>query len=129
MVDFNSEQTLSAPATDIVRVLILQYRADTFEALGDYLKKEANTDPPTNILRARIFLWFTELEAGIKRRYNAGEEYIKLKKLVKSEDFDRLLEAIELLNEECDTIRLTRIDTRQNYDRTRVEQENKVKGL
>ena len=129
MVDFNNEATISTPAADIVRVLILQRRADLFEALEDYKKKEnMGQSPNTSVVKARLFSWFLERQPRLKEKLKE-KEYNKIKELINSDKIEEILEAIYILNEELDGIKLTRIDVKKIYDSTRADVENKEKGL
>lgn len=129
MVDFNNEATIGTPSTEVVKILILQRRYDLFEALEKYNKlqnQQQEADPST--LRARLFTLFLEIQAGLKRRLNKAE-YDKLIKQIAGEDEAEIMKAIYRINEELDKINLTKIDTKRVYDTTRVEVENRIKGL
>lgn len=138
MVDFNNERTIGTPAVDIVRVLILQRRADLFEALEDYNKKDlAGFQAELNIVRARLFSLFLEIEAVLRRRMSK-EDYESLEinnieemktRILESEDKKEIMKYVHFLNLQLDDIKLTRIDTRKSYDRTSWEEDNKADGL
>ena len=131
MVDFNNETTIGTPALDIVRVLILQARANVFEALEDYHKKESQgIDQGLHIVRARLITWFLEHQAYLKRILKE-EDYRKLSKDLTDNNINktRILDTIYLLNEILDSLNLTKLDIKRRYDRTRVEEENKIEGI
>ena len=133
MVDFNSEQTVSTPATELVKVLILQRRNDLIDAMEKF-----NTDlylgvqgTATSMVRSRLISLFFEIQPILKRKMT-NEVYNKLKDTIFFEDdLDsmKIRKAVIELNEFIDEIKITRIDTRKQYDRTIVESQNKEHGL
>ena len=142
MVNFNNETTVSTPAHDIVRILILQARANVFEAFELYKKKFHNLqDAPheKGILIARLSAWFLEHQAYLKRvAYDSPKNKEEQKKydqlckdlLYNTEELsnDRIVEIIMLLNDTLDYLKLTRVDTKRVYDRTNWEEDNKEHG-
>ena len=130
MVDFNNETTVGTPAVDVERISILQRRYDLIEAVEDYKKKRyAGAGMALNIVRARLFSMFLEIQACLKRRLKPEQYTALLKTCLTDTQEERILEAIYWINEVLDEIRLTRIDTQQVYDRMDVEAENKMKGF
>ena len=129
IVDFDNEATIGTPDVDIVRVLILQRRADVFEALEQYNKDNyANIQTDISVIKARLYSLFLELQGGLKRRLKA-KDYNDLVKQLDSKEPTDVLKVILMLNEYLDSLNLTKIDTKKKYDKTRVEKEHKVKGL
>ena len=130
MVDFNNEATIGTPAIDIVRVLVLQRRADLFEAMEDYKKTlDMGQDKGLSVVKARLFSLFMEIQAQLKRR-NPPEVYNNLlNTILNSENETDVFNAIYSVNEYLDKIRLTMLDTRRDYDTTIAEEENEEKGL
>ena len=69
MVDFNNEITVGTPAADVVKILILQARANVFDSLEKYNRdKNRNIESDKATLKARLGTWFLEHEAFIKRQ-------------------------------------------------------------
>jgi len=128
MVDFNAEATVSSSAYDILRVLILQRRNDVIDAIESYLKIEEHSTPDTNIIRARMFSLFLEIQAMLKRKHRP-DEYDSIKLLCTDKDFVKLQDVFLIINEFLDENRLIRIDTKEIYDKTRVSKEDKAKGI
>lgn len=129
MVDFNSETTIGTPAVDVVRILILQRRADLFEAWEQYKKEEyQGIQNDISIVRARLFSLFLELQGSLIRKLKE-KDYKKIVESMDTDDKDIILESVLTLNEYLDKLNLTKIDTKEKYDKTRVEKEHKVKGL
>lgn len=129
MVDFDSEVTVSTPATDIVKILILQARANLFESIEAWKRDEAqNIDRGSEaVAKARLNTLFMELQGVLKRKMDE-KDYESLKKDCNSGE--NLLKRTYELNEFIDEkLKITQIDTRKQYDRTRVEEENEEKGL
>lgn len=132
MVDFNNETTIGTPAVDVVRILILQRHSDLIEAYEVYLKqKYAKINISTAVVKARLFSLFLQLQPTIKRRYGEDiEAYNIIQKLFTNpEGQEKIEEALYYINELLDDLRLTRIDTKKQYNSTSVEAENKAKGL
>ena len=130
MVDFNNEATIGRPAIDIVRVLILQARYDTLEALKEHTLQKAHSSEHTlPKLKANVLRWWMEIEASFLRRYKE-KRYKEVQEMIETIEEDEIIimKAIHLLNKECDDIRLTMIDTKPNYDRTDIEAENTLYG-
>lgn len=128
MVDFNNESTVGTPPGDLVKILILQARENTHEALEDYHKKIYNgTDASESVLRARLYTWWLKIKAMLKRR--DSKLYDRIELLIKDDKYDSIINAIEEIEILLDELRLTKIDTRQSYDKTSWESENKQYGL
>lgn len=129
MVDFHNESTVGTPALDVVKILILQRRYDVFEALEIYNKdKLANQEVSNTLLKSRLFTWFVEIQASLKRRLSK-KDYEDLYNKITSDDEGAILEAIFIMNEELDNINLTKIDQRKQFDTTNMLKENKMKGI
>jgi len=132
MVDFNNEATIGTPAINIVKILILQARANVLEALEVYNKKiSQGVSWDQAILKARILTWFIELQAYLERALKP-EDYEQFIKKVKDDylfnetDIEKadLISLIIELNKTMDELRITRIDLRRQYDKTNIEEDN-----
>ena len=123
MVDFNNESTITVPAGDIIRVLILQRRNDFIEAVEHYKKLEDTDAGDIFVLRARLHSFFLELDAMLKKRLDK-QDYDDLKDKIESDSFEKLIRAFDIINHLLYDIELTKIDNRPNYDTTRVKNEN-----
>lgn len=129
MVDFHNESTVGTPALDVVKILILQRRYDVFEALEIYNKdKLAGQEVSNTLLKSRLFTWFLEIQASLKRRLKQ-KEYDELYKKIQSDNDEDVLEAIYIMNGELDNINLTKIDQRKQFDTTNMIKENRMKGI
>lgn len=126
---FNKEATISTPATNIVKVLFLQRRNDFFEALESYHGK--NPDElyiPIDVVKARLFTWFMEMQSLLKRKWEANK-YNQLIIDLKSNDELVLLDIAYAFNDLLDELKITQLDTKKQYDVTDAEIENQEKGL
>ena len=129
MVDFNNETTIGTPAANVVRILILQRRADLFEAIESYNKSiEIGIQVSLGIIKSRLFSLWLELQAALKRKLTEPGYNLLLEK-VHSDNYLELIEVVYEFNEYLDAIRLTRIDTKEAYNPLSVEEENKSKNL
>lgn len=119
--------TVGQPASEIIKILILQKRNDLIEAVEHYYKdKFISNNGDLSIVRARLISTFTELQAMLKRRLK--DEYDELYKIVLTSKTEiELMKVIFKINEILDEVNLTRIDNKKVYDRMRVEEENKEK--
>ena len=133
MVDFNNEHTIGIPAEDIVRIIILQKRENVHEAIEYYfIKHEQGLQVNIEPIRFRLLTLFSELRPYMKRIKKDDKcEFVNAleKQIMTSKKVDDLILIMHQFNEILDNLRLTRIDTRQQYDSRRVEEENKAKNL
>jgi len=130
MVNFNNETTVTTPAGDVVKILLLQRRADLFEAIEKYHKEiYQGVSSTLSIIRARLFSLFLEMQGALNRKLKELDYLTHLDTIKNSTDFNSLLDETYFLNVQLDNMGLTKIDTRKQYDNTNVETENKVKGL
>ena len=123
MVNFDNDNTIGTPAIDIVRVLVLEKRTNIIEVLESINKREGEDSFDNHVLKARIQSLYWELEGMLKRKKLDKE--ISLLIFTKESDYDNLVKAFSMINTHMDAIRLTRIDTRNVVDRTRVENVNR----
>lgn len=129
MVDFNNEATIGVPATDIVKVLILQRRYDVFESLEAYNKlKWKGVECDMAGVKARMNTLYLEVQCLLERRL-PPDELERLKVLMDSTNERDIKEALSIVNRQLDKVQLTRIDTRRIIDTTRVSLEDEDKGL
>ena len=64
MVDFNTDATVSSPAANLVKILLLQARANALEALEFLNKKESSgVQFEQAMIKARLGTWFLEHQA------------------------------------------------------------------
>lgn len=126
MVDFNNETTVAVPPSNIMKILVIQKREYLLDAWENYYKKEAQStdaDKDMAIIKSRLKNLFlcrrNEIERKVKK-----EIISELLVLVDSNKINDLLKATELILEHLDNIGLSKIDTREIYDRTIIEKSN-----
>ena len=75
MVDFDSGETVGTPASDIVRILLLQRRDYVIEAIEKYYQlKSGGVNHGLGVVRARLRSLFLEMQAALKRRKKEEEK-------------------------------------------------------
>ena len=134
MVNFNNETTVSSPAANIVKLLVIEARYNSFLALEEYNSKiSSSVNFNQGRLRARLSTWFLEHQAYLDRSFNKVEDIKEIgdvKKDIffnkKDLEYDRILEIIVFLNNIMDKLRITKLDTKQQYDTTDIEADNKA---
>ena len=134
MVDFNNETTISVPAADIVRVLMLQRRNDCIEAREKLMSMGSKGfQVDSSIYRSRLFSYFMELEGMLFRRFEKVEvskglsRYAWVLGRLGSKEAAELDEVFFFFNHLLDEIQLTKIDSKKQFDSSRVEIENREK--
>lgn len=142
IVDFNNEATIGTPAANIVKILLLQARANVLESLEYYNKKKSEgVTYGQETVRARIGTWYLEhqpyLERSLSKTAEQKQQYQELKELIEKDFFfsgndveDKdLLKMVVRLNNIMDQLRITRVDLKRQYDKTDVEEDNKQNDL
>ncbi len=129
MVNFNNESTISTPAVDIVRILILEARVNVLEAIEKGNRLEFSNADDLLTVSARLMTLYYNIEGTILRRIKTPKEKEELIKNITSTDKKKVLEAFVKINLLLDELKLTRIDGKVVYDSTRVETENTAKDL
>jgi hypothetical protein len=132
MVDFNSDGTVSKPPKELVALIILEKFYNYLEA-DEYFTKQKSLGAPSLLAtpRARLRNLFLVCHALLKRRLKP-EEYAKVSKICLDLEFKPeytdLLSAFFTITELLDKLGLIKLDTKPVYNRTRVEEANKVHG-
>lgn len=128
MVDFNNETTIGRPAVDVERILVLQRRDAIIDSFETWHQQDAlGGQPPTAYIKARCKSLYLQIQGMLNRR--KGTLSTDIQALLQKDDYDSLVKGFQLMSEFLDTLRLTRIDTRSNFDSTNVEEDNKHAGL
>ena len=126
---FNKDATISTPAIDIVRVLVLQRCDNALESIESYRKKQGlGISHSTSECSARVNSLFLQIRDLLKRRMKA-EAFDTLESNMGSTKFKDILEGYKTILTVLDRIRLTRLDTGKEIDTTDLEEENKEAGL
>ena len=129
MVDFNNETTVSTPASDVVRILILQRRNDVIEAFEHYYKmNEGDVTSDLEVVKARINSLYLEIQ-GLLHKRDENMDEVKFNKEIFNADIEGLLKIFSGFNLLLYDINLTKIDNKPQYDTTNIELENKQHNL
>lgn len=136
-VDFSEGLTTTKSPDIYIKLTILQRRYDLLNLFYIWRKNTANIRVKHDLVACLETLFF-EVEASMRRRLEnlkadseEGKRYQAFFKLI-DEGFNtdvELIQSISTINYFFDMSRLTRIDSRKQYDRTDVESENYEKGL
>lgn len=134
MVNFNNETSVSTPATNIVKILLLEARYNSLIALEFYNSKvSAGISSDQALLRARLGTWFMEHQAYLLRTSTSTEEKKRYKEIKDNLFFKKgnleyniILDIIECLNAVMDKLKINKLDTRKQYDTTNVEEDNEA---
>jgi hypothetical protein len=140
-VDFNADSMASIPATDVVKILILEkneYVNNAFESYDKQYFSKLNTQQFIAVVRCRILALLNQLFGTLNRKWMTNTEkanstrickkIIDFRTRIREGDINILQECSDIIQVELDTMKLTVVDTQKVYDRTRVEVENKIKG-
>lgn len=137
MVDFNKEATIGTPAHNVVKILLLQARANVLEALEDYNKKiSKGFEADQSVLKSRLLTWFLEHQAYLdrnlkKKDWDLMQNEAKKHLLFNDKELEpeTIWEFVRDLNMIIDKLKVTRVDTRIAYDRSNVELDNEMNDL
>jgi len=125
MVDFQNDSTVSTPPSDLLKILIIQRRNDVIDAIETYYKLQLrNADVPDNIIRARILSLVLELGNAYKRW--TDKEHTTTTQTILTGSLMEVLNIFHEVNIQLDNKKITRIDTRQDFDRKNIEKENEI---
>lgn len=125
---------MAQSAAQVQKILIMEKMENALLRYQDFLNSRQGTgDYALNLLRAKSALkvLLYSLKPRMARLAEKSQEYsFKPDEITKSIEDDKLGDVIDALLDYLENdLRLTKIDTRKNYDRTDVEAENMDKGL
>lgn len=131
MVDFNNEGTVTTPSWDLLKILALEKRENLILSIEFFYKNRlqgVDDDHDLNIIKARIWCLYFELEAWLKRTYDPViiDELVSW---IESNEYKIVFKAISFLAKFMDDKSLTKIDTKQVYNKRRTETENEMHQL
>lgn len=89
--------------------------------------KHSNRNPPTHEISSLVYSLFLRLEPMLKRSLS-DDDYKKLVLRVQSNEYEEIEKAYRMMNIQLDKAKLTRLDSEREYDATRWQQENDIKG-
>jgi hypothetical protein len=140
MVNFNNESTVTTPAGNIMKIMILEARYNLLDAIENQKKLSHSNIKDSGligIIKSRLWRLYAELRPILKNRNKMNKQdknfvsYEQIENTLNDKNItvDDLVKIFYYINEELDLMKLTAIDTAEVYDNTRVENENEVKGL
>lgn len=122
-------KTVASGPTELLKIIILERRKFLIDAIEHYNRRKFdNRSASISNIRAEMISLFLEIQAALRRDYK-DEEYKELYGMVNSKEPDVLLDAFFQINQWLDEKKLIRVDTKKQYDSTRVESENREKSL
>jgi hypothetical protein len=135
MVDFKNPDTVSYPVGNIAKILILEKKDSVSLAYEQYISRLLSNRADAsskNYLLSRIYVLYIEVKAMLKRH--------KLDQSIELKVFDKIMNQATITNQEIkdaviflfdflDEIRLTRIDTKKDYDTTDLVLEDEITGF
>lgn len=128
MID-NKDINIASPPSEILKIIIIERRKEVIESIEAYNKVVfTNAQAPINIVRARVFSLFLEIQGALKRSLEPDEYKLMMLDIQKGKP-PELIEAFIKINEWLDFKKIIRVDTIERYDSTRVEIENIAKGV
>lgn len=132
---FDKPELYSQNKSDILTIIILQRRDELINTMELYREKDFNsyeTSRLLNKIRAKIESLYIEIAQPLKRKYKDDANYIEFLdnlKHLKELEAPELFNCFLFLNQSLDELNLIKIDVKQRYDTTNIEQENELKGL
>jgi len=130
MVDFSNEVTVSTPAIDVMRIQILEARANLMSAIESYRGHKAEgRNMPTSTMQRRLWRLFEEIEQTLERHMEA-EDFKKLSTFVRALEDKKAEDVIHnasVIFRVLDKVQLTRIDVKQSLGGNIVNR-NKSQG-
>lgn len=115
---------------NLLLIIVLQRSEYLAEAWEAYYKAGQDTDnsPMLNIVRARLITLYERVRPGLVKSVTP-EEAQEFEAWIYSENEKDLLKIYRIVEDYLHDINVTKIATRQVYDRTNTEEENRMKGL
>ena len=127
MVDFNSINTVAVPAGDVVKIIILEamsYSLDTIEAYQKVAEQSHTNNVDLSIARSRLKRLFNTVGSQYKRNYGEKKWLEMRTNIERAVTIQQLEDQLYIISDYLDTMRLTRFDTRNSFDTTRVAEED-----
>ena len=127
MVDFNSINTVAVPAGDVVKIIILEamsYSLDTIEAYQKVAEQSHTNNVDLSIARSRLKRLFNTVGSQYKRNYGEKKWLEMRTNIERATSIQDLENQLYIISDYLDTMRLTRFDTRNSFDTTRVAEED-----
>lgn len=131
MVDFNNETTIGTPALDVMRIYLLEQKANTEEAWRWFRDKDFDgIEGGLNKVRSRLEVWYLIMYPMIERHYK-DEKITKeeLEKEIVKGNKEIIFKIIKKFNQLLDDMHITRLDNKPKYNKHSIEDENQALGV
>lgn len=133
MVDFNSEGTMSKPPKEVMALIIIEKLYNFLEAEEERTKMMLNgASMSLAVSRARLRSLFLVTHEMLKRRIKNQADFDKVSgicmNLKDKIDDTQLIKSYLTILQVLDDMRLLRLDTKEQFNRGRVEEANKHHG-
>jgi len=129
MTEFKPEDYVGKSGDDVVRINILARFWNVIESFGAYRSAiSRGQGVNTYVIAGRLEELFNQIHGMLKRRLKPEQYTLLLNQCRKSSNIDDLHNGFDTISIMLDEIAITRIDTREKYDSTSVETENKIQG-
>ena len=138
MVNFNDNNTISKPPTEIINMVVIEAWYNWRLAYETYLiYKYQRKGIFIHETKARLITLFNEMQSFLERSMPKRKDtdnpftFEEVYHMLYSSELkeDNVKDIILLLNRRLDKIQLIKIDNKQRYDRHDMEAENKMSGL
>jgi len=117
------------PPGDMLKVMVLQRREDALISIQKYEESIARAGQgPKHFVISRVLALYYDLLPALER-WLKPVDFKKLQRQVNAADPVRSIAGFHTINRLMDERKLTRLDTRREYNAVIVEQENEAKGL
>ena len=130
MVNFNDNNTISKPPTEIINMVVIEAWYNWRLAYETYLLyKYQRKGIFIHETKARLITLFLTCYQLLQRKLIKTNEFENLKHICYESDNEKeLLEAYLIINKVLDEANLIKIDTKPVIDRSRVEESNTFAG-
>ncbi len=135
MVDFNNETTTGIPASNIVRILLIEKLENLNLCLTHYNKHYTNNVATSQAeLKSSIGSLLMQLKPYLDRSLEKDKDgKTKLLKYMSDIYFNKknidnalIIEIVFYLNDICDKLKVTRMDNKPSYNRLDLEESNRA---
>lgn len=126
------ERYFTTPPADILKILLLERRNHAFDSIEWYQKENGINTINLNtisMLRSRVYTLFMDISPSMMDDPPVRYTYDDVRNLVLSKNVDDVIKSMEIINSWMYNKGLTKFDNQRRYDSTRMENENREKGL
>lgn len=122
-------KTLTVPPNDVLKILILEKRENLVESIESYHRVDGSgSTADIYEVKARLISLWLELQSAYKNDKGQEKHDLKEAEIKAAVSIDALVECFKWLSEWLYDKRLTKFDSKEHYDRSRVVSSNKRLG-